>query len=77
MNKKLAAAGLALSLLVCCSPVSGGWFRETGPCYGYGCPGFTSGNSSQPKPSKHQKSKRGHAQPPADQNGAPSSTVSR
>ena len=58
MNKKVAAIGFALSLLVLCSSVSSATFRNPGPpCSGYGCRGFESPKSSQPKSSEDPKSK--------------------
>jgi hypothetical protein len=79
MEKNVAGIGLALSLLVLCSPVSIARFRDSGPpCSGYGCPGFESANSSQPTPSKHSKSMRDHdAHPFTDQDRSASSNVSR
>jgi hypothetical protein len=61
MNKKVAAIGFALSLLVLCSSVSSATFRNPGPpCSGYGCRGFESPKSSQPKSTQDPKSNSNH-----------------
>jgi hypothetical protein len=79
MKKKVAAIGLALSLLILCSSVSSACLRHSGPpCSGYGCRGFGSPKNSQPKSSQDQKSNSNrNAQLPADQDSSASSNPSR
>jgi hypothetical protein len=61
MKKKVAALGFALSVLVLCSSGSSAPFRNPSPpCSGYGCRGFESPKSSQPKSSEDPKSKSNH-----------------
>ena len=61
MKKKVATIGFAFSLLVLCSSVSSATFRNPGPpCSGYGCRGFDSPKSSQPKSTEDPKSNSNH-----------------
>jgi hypothetical protein len=79
VKKNVAVIGLALSLLVLCSPVSIAHSRNPGPpCYGYGCPGFASAKTNQPKPSSNRESKRDrNAQPSSGKDSSASSETSR
>jgi hypothetical protein len=48
MRKKLEGI---LILSLCAISLSGCiYLRQTGPCYGVGCPAFTSGQAPQPTP---------------------------
>jgi hypothetical protein len=61
MTKKVVTIGFALSLLVLCSSVSSATFRNPGPpCSGYGCRGFDSPKSSEPKSTEAPKSNSNH-----------------
>jgi hypothetical protein len=59
MKKKLAGAGLAFCMFAFCSPVSNAWPRDTGPCYGYGCPSLGANNKPyEAKVTKDRKAKK-------------------
>ena len=79
MKKKLAGIGLALFLLLLCSPLSNaGWGNSGPPCSGYGCPGSGSGKGNQPNSSQDQKSKSNtNAQLSSSQDSAASANASR
>jgi hypothetical protein len=79
MNKKVAGIGLALFLLLLCSPLSNaGWPTSGPPCSGYGCRGFESPKGNQPKSSQDQKSKRNsNAQLSVNQDSSTPSNASR
>jgi hypothetical protein len=79
MKKKVAGIGLALFLLLLCSPLSNaGWGNAGPPCSGYGCRGFDSPKGNQPKTSQNQKSRsNGNAQLSANQDSSASLNASR
>jgi hypothetical protein len=58
MKKILAAGALTLSAFAFCSPVSIATWRNPGPCYGVGCPAFSTTNKVyDAKANKDDKSK--------------------
>jgi hypothetical protein len=77
MKKKVAGIGLALFLLLLCSPLSkAGWGNSGPPCSGYGCRGFDTAKGNQSKSSQDQKSKsNGNAQLSSNQDSSASSNV--
>jgi hypothetical protein len=79
MKKKIVRIGLALFLLLLCSPLSNaGWGNSGPPCSGYGCRGFDSPKGNQQKTRADQKSKSNtNAQLSANQDSSASSNASR
>ncbi len=79
MKKKIVGIGLTLSLLALCSSVSNACLLDPGPpCAGYGCRGFESAKSSQPKSSQNRKSKSDrNAQAATDPDSSAASNASR
>lgn len=61
MKKRFAGVALALTVLICCAPVSVasiGSLRDEGPCYGFGCPPLSASNKTyEAKAHKDKKAK--------------------